>query len=105
MNEDRITPEIGKTCPALTKENYEYHLSGDAYSEYNKCMLNGKTCIGVVVDDPDDQSSQFFSRGRAFIDTKKIKNCPIYGASKEIIKKIVEERAQSELNDKLKNLE
>jgi len=96
-----ITPKVGKTCPALTNEDYEYHLSGDAYSKYNKCMLNGRTCVGINVTDPDDQSSQFFSRGKAGINMDDIKKCPVYGSSKETIAIIVKEKAQRELDLKI----
>lgn len=99
----RITPEIGKTCPALTNENYEYHLSGDA-ADHCKCTLNDLPCKGRVVVDPEDKSSQFFSRGKCMIDTEKIKECPLYGASAETIKGIAKERLEKEMNDKLNEI-
>jgi len=69
--------EKGITCPALTKENYEYHLSGDAAS-FCICILNELPCKGRVIRDPDHQSSQFFSRGKCVIDMDKIITCPMY---------------------------
>jgi hypothetical protein len=104
MNENEVTPKIGTTCPALTNENYEYHLSGDAYNKFNKCMLNGRTCVGVRVTDPEDASNRFFSRGKAHIDMDDIKKCPVYGSSKEVIELIVKEKAKKELEDKLNQL-
>jgi len=94
------TPEIGTTCPALTNENYEYRLSGDC-DEFCRCSINDEPCVGRVIDDPDDQSSRFFSRGRCGIDMKKIKRCPIYGVSKETFEAIIKDRMQKELNEKL----
>ena len=98
------TPEIGKTCPALMDENYGYHLSGDAYSKYNKCMLNGRTCMGIVVTDPDDQSTRFFRRGKPSIDLDEIKKCPVYGSSKETIKAILQDKNRQEMDKKLEQL-
>ena len=66
------TPEIGTTCPALYKEDYGYHLSGDC-TKFCLCILNDMKCIGRVISDPDDQSSQFFSRGKCSIDMEQIK--------------------------------
>jgi len=37
-------------------------------------ILNDKKCVGRTIIDPDDQSSQFFSRGRCDIDMETIKN-------------------------------
>ncbi|MFA6090056.1 MAG: hypothetical protein WC755_09445 [Candidatus Woesearchaeota archaeon] len=97
------TPVIGATCPALYKENYEYHLSGDS-AEYCLCILNDQKCAGRVISDPDDQSSQFFSRGKCSIDMEKIKKCPMYGMSKETFQTILKEKAQKELDEKLNHL-
>lgn len=102
---DLKTPKIGTTCPALMDENYEYDLSGDAYNGHNKCMLNGKTCVGIVVTDPEDRSSQFFSRGKPSVDMDAIQECPVYGSSKETIMTIVKEKAEADLAKKLKHLE
>jgi hypothetical protein len=93
-------PEIGTTCPALSKENYEYHLSGDA-AEFCICAINGNACFGRTISDPLDYSSQFFSRGMCNIDLDEIKNCPLYGMSKETFAVIVKERAERELQAKL----
>ena len=94
------TPEIGTTCPALVKENYEYHLSGDC-DEFCLCSINDKPCRGRVIGDPEDASSRFFSRGMCNIDLKKIKRCPVYGVSKETFEAIIRDRAQRELDEKL----
>ena len=32
-------PVIGTTCPALYKENYEYHLSGDCKKYLYICII------------------------------------------------------------------
>jgi hypothetical protein len=59
----------------------------------------------VVVDDPDDQSSRFFSRAKCMIDENRLKRCPIYGiASKKTISTILKDKTQKELNEKLKKL-
>jgi hypothetical protein len=91
-----------KACPALKDENYEYHLSGNAYNDYCKCALTGNRCIGFVVEDPDDRSSQFFSRGKNVLDENKIKKCPVYGCSVETFKAIMKDRAEREFNEKMK---
>lgn len=96
-------PKIGKTCPVMIKENYDYHLSGDA-AKFCVCSLNNKPCLGVVVSDPDEQSSQFFSRGKCMIDTERIKRCPVYGATKEIFELIIKNQIAKELEIKLQNL-
>lgn len=93
----------GITCPALYKENYEYHLSGHS-AEFCLCILNDEPCKGRVISDPDDQSSQFFSRGKCTIDMEEIKKCPMYGMSKETFQTILKEKAEKELNEKLNHL-
>ena len=102
-DENVITPKIGETCPALTKENYKYHLSGDS-AKFCRCMVNDEPCKGRIIDDPDDQSSQFFSRGKCMIDMEKIKKCPLYGSSKETFAAIIKDKAKKELDEKLKQL-
>jgi hypothetical protein len=98
------TPEIGKTCPAMTNEYYDYKLSGDA-GKHCTCKLNNIRCIGIVVVDLDDQSSQFFSRGKCQLVESKITDCPVYGASKKTIGRIIKEKAEKELKEKLKGIE
>ena len=93
-------PVVGATCPALTDENYEYHLSGDS-AKFCRCSINDESCVGMVVRDDEDRSSRFFSRGRCWIDTERIKRCPIYGVSKETFTAIIKDRAQRELDEKL----
>ena len=94
------SPVVGTTCPALHKENYKYHLSGDC-AEFCKCILNDRKCIGRVISDPDDQSSQFFSRAKCSIDMDEIKKCPMYGMSKETFVLIMREKAQKEFDKKI----
>lgn len=98
------TVEVGTTCPALTKENYKYHLSGDA-ADYCICAITGNGCFGRVISDPDDQSSQFFSRGKCSIDPEEIKRCPLYGVSKETFQAVLRDRAQREFNDKVSQIQ
>ncbi len=90
-------------CPALKNENYEYMLSGDCMS-YCTCMINNQRCIGFKVEDPEDRTSQFFSRGKNVLDKEKIKKCPVYGSSKETVAMIIKERHERELNEKLKQI-
>jgi len=94
---------IGETCPALTNENYDYHLSGDC-NKYCKCLLNDKKCIARIIDDPDDASSQFVSRAKCLIDKNKLNDCPVYGMSNETFKLILTDKTQSELQKKLELL-
>ena len=96
-------PVVGATCPALTDENYEYHLSGDS-AKFCRCTINDEPCVGMVVRDDEDQSSRFFSRGRCWIDMKAIKKCPLYGVSKETFHSIIRDRAERELDEKLKTV-
>lgn len=98
-----IQPQVGTTCPALSEENYETHLSGDC-AKYLICSVTGKACLGRVIEDKDDESSRFYSRAKCYIDTDKIKKCPMYGCSVSTFETILKERAQKELEDKLKNL-
>jgi len=97
-------PKIGSVCPAMINENYGYHLSGDA-GKFCTCSLTNKRCIGIVVADPDDQSSQFFSRGRCIVDKHEIKKCPLYGVvSKELIVSILKDKAKLVLEEKIKEI-
>jgi hypothetical protein len=96
-------PVIGQTCPALTNEDYNYHLSGDAAS-FCLCLLNNEGCRGRIITNPDDQSSSFFSRGKCSIDFDRIKSCPLYGMGKETFKTVLKEKTEKELNEKLNKL-
>jgi hypothetical protein len=96
--------EKGTICPALIKEDYEYHLSGDA-AKFCICTLNNEACKGRVISDPDNLSSQFFSRGKCSIDMEEIKKCPVYGCSASILKLILKEKLEKEMNDKLNSIE
>jgi hypothetical protein len=101
--DDLITPTVGETCPALTKEDYDYHLSGDA-AEFCVCLMNDQPCVGFVIADPDDRSSQFFSRGKNMLDPDRIKKCPMYGMSKESFKQLYKEKKEKEMEEGLKNI-
>jgi hypothetical protein len=96
-------PVIGTTCPALTNENYKYHLSGDA-ADYCICAITGNGCFGRVISDPDDQSSQFFSRGKCIIEPERLKRCPLYGVSKETLQAVLKDRAGKEFNEKISQI-
>lgn len=98
-----VTPVIGQTCPALTKENYECALSGDLGNRYI-CALTDKPCIAKVYADPDNQSSEFFSRAKVMLDPKRFDDCPCYGISKDTFKTILKERSDKKLQEKLNNL-
>lgn len=98
-----ITPKKGVTCPALTKENYKYHLSGDA-AEFCICTLNDLACKGRVIADPDDQSNRFFSKGKCMIDKEKIKTCPMFGCTAKTFKNVLKDKMQKEMEDKLKKI-
>lgn len=89
-----------KKCTALIKEDYEYHLSGDC-SDFCLCAITKKPCLGRVISDPNDQSSQFFSRAKCSIDDKEIEVCPLFGASSSIIVKLLEERLEKEKKELL----
>lgn len=102
-NNDLYTPEIGTTCPALTNENYEYHLSDDC-KPFNICSLNNQPCKGRVIADPENRTSQFFSKAKCMISKKGLNSCPVYGCSNKVFKLIIREKMEKELNEKLKNL-
>lgn len=96
-------PIIGQTCPALSKENYEYHLSGDC-EEFCICAINDLACVGRDITDPEDRSSQFFSRGKCSINERDLKKCPLYGVTKETFALILKDRYERELAEKLKGM-
>lgn len=104
-DEDLIEkPKEGVTCPALYKENFEYHLSGDC-KKFCLCILNDKACTGRYIHDPKDSSSQFFSRGKCSISKQGLKQCPNYGLSKNTLKSILKEKLEKEIEEKLKHFE
>ena len=92
-----------KICNGLTKIDFDYHLSGDCL-EFCHCILTNERCIGIWVDDPEDRSSQFFSRGKNVVSEKGLKKCPTYGASVETFKQILKEKTDRELEEKLSHL-
>ena len=92
-----------KVCPALIDLNYEYHLSGDA-AKFCRCVMNNEPCVGRIVTDPDELSSDYFSRGKCSIDLERIKKCPMYGISAETFKIVLKEKQEMELNEKLNNI-
>lgn len=103
IDNDLTIPAIGTTCPALTNENYSYHLSGDC-EVFCICSLNDQPCKGRRIEDPGNQSSRFFSRGKCMISQEGLKSCPVYGSSKETFKQIIKDKMQKELAEKLKNV-
>lgn len=100
----RTPASFGLICPFMINESYEYELSGDAGRNCT-CAIIDKRRTGVVVADPDDQSSQFFSRGKCMIDDDKLKDYPVYGSTKETFRNLIKDRADKEINYKLKNLQ
>ena len=92
-----------KECEALLNRHSEYHLSGDL-GEYFMCAITGKSCLGKISLDEDDQSTQFFSRAHAKIDMNKIKKCPLYGIAKEDIAEVIHKRKLKEEQDILNKL-
>lgn len=96
-------PVPGTICNGLIKEDYDYHLSGDC-SDFCHCILTDKYCIGMTVQDPEDQSTDFFSRGRNIPDDNRLKKCPTYGCSPETFKIILNEKKESDLKKKLELL-
>jgi ATP-dependent RNA circularization protein (DNA/RNA ligase family) len=94
---------MSKICNGLIKEDYEYHLSGDCLG-YCHCVVTNKRCVGMTVQDPDDNSSQFFSRGKNVPVESKLKVCPMYGLSVETFQLIVKEKTEKELNEKLNSI-
>lgn len=97
-NPEKQTP--GTICPALSNEDYDYKLSGD-FKTNCICIITGKKCLGKTIQDPEDQSSQFFSRGRIIMVEEKLNQCPCYGISKDILKIILQERLDKENEIKL----
>jgi len=103
MSEKYNPPIVGTTCPALTEENYEYHLSDDARG-FNICSITNSRCHGRIIGDFEDESSRFFSRARCAIDLEAIKTCPLYGCSANTIEMVITDRHNNELDKKLANL-
>ena len=93
----------GNFCPALMNENYDYHLSGDC-QEFCICSVTNTPCLARTIKDPDDQSSQFFSRGRIIMDSVKANKCPVFGVSKETFASIIKDKMEKEMKEKLDNL-
>lgn len=94
---------MGKICNGLIKEDYDYHLSGDCYG-YCHCVVTNKRCVGIDVDDPEDRSSQFFSRGKNIPNEEKLKKCPMFGLSVETFQSIVKEKLTLELEHKINQI-
>ena len=92
-----------KKCAALIKEDYEYHLYGDCL-DFCMCAITKKPCLGRVISDPNNQTSQFVSRAKCSIGDKEIENCPLFGASNSIIVKLIEERLEKEKNELLREI-
>lgn len=100
---DLTTPKIGTTCPALVNENYQYHLSDDC-EPFCVCSLNNQPCKGRRIVDPEDHSSQFFSRAKCMISQRGLESCPVFGVSKETFGHIIKDKMRQELDAKIKNL-
>lgn len=101
---DLYTPtKKGTTCPALDNENYKYHLSEDC-DQFCKCMINNRPCVGRNISDPDNQSSDFFSRAKCQISISAIGKCPLYGLSSRLFVEIIREKTQLELEKKLSKM-
>jgi len=100
MKDSYVPGTYGSTCPALINENYDYHLSGDC-DEFCRCIINGKKCIGRVIEDRDDASTQFFSRAMCLMNEDLLNKCPMYGLSKETFALIIKEKLQLEMDKKL----
>jgi hypothetical protein len=96
-------PKIGIACPSLSNENYKYHLSGDA-TAFCICSMNNLQCVGITIVDPEDRSTQFFSRGKCMIDPDLLKACPMYGCSAETFKSVLRDKMQKEINEKLNKI-
>ena len=94
---------MGKICNGLIKEDYEYRLSGDSL-DYCLCVVTNKRCVGIDVEDPEDRSSQFFSRGKNVPNDKKLKKCPMFGLSVETFQQIVKERLTMEMDERLNKI-
>ena len=103
MKLDTDAPEVGSVCPAMINEDYTYHLSGDC-SNYCICSITGRYCLGMMAEDVDNQSSQFFSRARNILNRDGLASCPCYGVSKQTLVTIITEKAERELKAKLDNL-
>jgi len=92
-----------KECEALVNRNSEYRLSGDL-GDYFLCAITGRACIGKIILDEDDLSSQFFSRAHAKIDMDALKNCASYGITKEELPEVIRRRKEKEAEDLINNL-
>lgn len=95
---------ILRECSALTKVDRDYHLSGDC-EEFFICGITGRACIVREISDPDDQSSQFFSRAKCSFDPDEAANCPAYGIDKETQKILLKARADAEHKERLAAIE
>lgn len=83
-------------CLAMTNVDFDYKLSGDC-KDYCVCSITGKHCIGVIVADPDDASSRFFSRAKNIVDPDRMVKCPCNGLSKETLAVIMRERLEQKI--------
>ena len=103
MEEKWKAPKVGTTCPALYKENYKYHLSGEC-TKFCICLISGKACKGRAIADTESRTSQFFSRAKCLINEKKIKKCPLFGSSKELFLDLLKKKSQDKLEKKIKHI-
>ena len=93
---ERLSKE--KECEALIDRNSEYHLSGDL-GDFFRCAITKKACLGKIILDEDDQTSQFFSRAHAKIDMDRIKRCPLFGLDKEDVINFINKRQEIETKE------
>lgn len=79
-------------CPAMENVDFDYHLSGDCL-KFCICALTKKKCIGIDRHDPDNASSQFFSRAKNAVVESKIETCPCYGMSNEMFVALMKDKS------------
>lgn len=103
MTFDIYSPEHGTTCPALINEDYEYKFSDDC-RKFCTCAITGSQCIGTVVADSEEASTNMFSRAKCHMSTKKLNQCPMYGLPKDLYIQAVKHRAELKLQDTLNQM-
>ena len=94
---------MSKICNGLIKEDYEYHLSGDCF-EFCHCVITNERCPGIIVEDPENRLSQFFSRAKNVPDNSRLNKCPLFGSSAGLIKQIAKERILREAEERINSI-
>lgn len=92
-----------KKCNALIKEIFKYQFSEDCNNSC-LCSLTNLRCIAIEIADPENRSSQFFSRAKNIFNKNKAQYCPLYGQSEEKIKELMIEKIKKENDEKLSNI-